>query len=71
MVDINKMNRDELIAYAREFNIHKHYDFPEYLDVKNQILQKMTELDVSIDDVDPMKIRTVHPDYYTVTINNI
>ena len=58
MKPINEMNRDELIDYAIKFNIHKNYDFPKFLDTRQQILDKMNELNITIDEVDPMKYRT-------------
>lgn len=57
MTDIMKMNREQLIEFAIDFNIFKFYDFSEYLETKATIIQRMNELNISMDEVSPSKKR--------------
>lgn len=57
MTDIMELNREELIEFAIDFNIFKFYDFPEYLETKAMIIQRMNELNISMDEVSPSKKR--------------
>lgn len=52
---IQNMDKEQLIAYAKEFNIFKLYDFAEYVNTKNAIIARMEQLNVSIDEIRPTR----------------
>lgn len=57
MKEINQMNKEELIEFATKFNIFKMYDFPEYVNTRQQILNRMQELQISEKEVNPINYR--------------
>lgn len=49
--EIQNMNRVELLEFLKTFNIHKKYDFQEYLERKNVVLLKMQEFNIDVKDI--------------------
>lgn len=68
-MNIKNMNKEQIIKYALEFNIFKVYDFPDYLKTKQEILDRLNELNIPIEDVDVTKYRTVDTNHVVTDIN--
>jgi hypothetical protein len=54
--EMKNLNKDDLIQFAKEFNIWKTYTFPEYVNMKEAIIQQMSKYGILIDEVQPERI---------------
>jgi hypothetical protein len=66
MKSVSEMNREELIEYAIKFNIFKKYDFAEYVQNRQIIMDRMQELNIEESDVHPNKNRIAMTNYRTI-----
>jgi hypothetical protein len=65
--EIRKLNKNELIQYAQEFNIWKTYTFQDYIKTKEVILEQMTKYDVKEEEIYPVRIAAVDSVITTTT----
>ena len=54
--EMENLNKNDLIQFAKEFNIWKTYTFPEYVNMKEAIIQQMSKYGISMDEVQPDRI---------------
>lgn len=66
MNNIENMTKEELIEFTKNYNIFRCYDFPDFLETKNQVLKRLEQLDISLDEIN--FIRICDPDIKTIRI---
>jgi hypothetical protein len=49
--EIKNLNKNDLIQFAKEFNIWKNYTFHEYVETRDIILEQMSKYGISEDEV--------------------
>jgi hypothetical protein len=54
-LQIDSLSKEDFIEYARDVNIFKAYDFKEFLEVKQHILDKLPEHNLSLNDITPVR----------------
>ena len=52
-LEIESMEKHEFIEYAKQFNIHKCYDFDEFLQTKQDIIDNCKRLSIALSDIVP------------------
>lgn len=50
-MNIETMTKEELIEFCKGYNIFRVYDFPEFIETKNKVLQRLNELGMTVDDI--------------------
>lgn len=55
MKKIEDMNKQEFLEFARNFNIFKTVQWPEYLNTKQQILNILPKHNLSVKDLQPIR----------------
>lgn len=63
---LQNANRQEVIDFAKQFNIYKSYTFPDYVDVKDAILQKMSDLDIQESEIQVVRVVNEQPVTYVI-----
>ena len=56
-MNIKTLNKQELIEYAKKFNIFKVYKFSEYIQERDLIIEQMNKLGITQEEV--MPVRTI------------
>jgi hypothetical protein len=64
---IKNMNKDELIEFAKEFNIHKNYTFIEYTSVRDTILNQLQIYNIDVNEL--QHVRSCSTDKVQTYIN--
>lgn len=50
-MNIENMTKEELLDFCKGYNIFRSYDFPEFIETKNKVLQRLNQLGMSTDDI--------------------
>jgi hypothetical protein len=70
MNNIENMTRDELIEFAKKFNIFNiFHEIPDRVETRQKILDRMNALNVTNEEVNPIADRIVNDQYRTIVIN--
>lgn len=64
-MNIETMTKEQLLEFTKNYNIFRSYDFPEFIETKNKVLQRLNELGMSVNDI--QLSRTYNSDVRVIT----